>query len=202
MLSLAVPGRSWAHRLPAGVKLIGLAVASTALFPVGDLRILAVSLVVALALTASLGPAVLKQTFRLIRPLWFMVGLLIAFHVIFGQVAEGVATALRLVTLVLLANVVTMTTPLKVMMGLVSRLLTPLRPLGVNPRAVSVAMGMVIRFTPVLLERAELVRESWRARSIRPGRWRLVAPIGAAVLDDADRVADALRARGGVAAVH
>ena len=49
-----------------------------------------------------------------------------------------------------------------------------------------------------MLTRATQISESWRARSPRRAGWRILPPITMAALDDADRLAEALRARGGI----
>ena len=49
----------------------------------------------------------------------------------------------------------------------------------------------------VMLDRMGQIRQSWSARSPRPPRWRVMGPATLAALEDADRVAEALRARGG-----
>ena len=48
-----------------------------------------------------------------------------------------------------------------------------------------------------MLHRMDILRESWRARSPRRPGWRILLPATLAALDDADHVAEALRARGG-----
>ncbi len=198
MLSLALARQTWGHRLPAWLKLVALLGLSIALFPVGDPLVLGAALAVVLALTASLGPDALRQTGRFLIPLWPMLALLLAFHLLFADLADGIVIAVRLLTLVMLANIVTMTTALSDMMHLVERVLSPLKSLGVNVRAISVAMGLVIRFTPVLLQRAHVLLDSWRARSHKRARWHIVVPIGLSVFNDAEQVSDALRARGGI----
>ncbi len=198
MLSLALPRVSWAHRVPATAKLAGLLVLSLVLFPVKDPIILGGALAAVVMLTGSLGTSAMRQTMRFVVPLLFMVGLLLLFHIVFGQLRDGIAIVLRLLTMVLLANFVTMTTALSEMMALVEKLFAPFAKIGVNVRAVSVAMGLAIRFTPVLLTKSGLLFDAWRARSQKPARWRLVVPIGLAALDDAEQISDALRARGGV----
>jgi biotin transport system permease protein len=59
-------------------------------------------------------------------------------------------------------------------------------------------MALVIRFIPVMLDRLSQITESWAARSPRRPSWRVLVPATLAALEDADRVAEALRARGGV----
>ena len=60
------------------------------------------------------------------------------------------------------------------------------------------AVGLVIRFTPVLIDRAERLAEAWRLRSTKRANWRLLAPLGLSVMDDAEQIAEAIRARGGI----
>ena len=62
----------------------------------------------------------------------------------------------------------------------------------------SLALALVIRFIPVMLTRTEAISLAFRARSPRRPGWRLLMPVSLAALDDAEHVADALRARGGV----
>jgi biotin transport system permease protein len=61
------------------------------------------------------------------------------------------------------------------------------------------AVALVIRFIPVMQDRTEQISQSWRARSARRAGWRVLMPATLAALDDAEHVAEALRARGGSA---
>ena len=56
---------------------------------------------------------------------------------------------------------------------------------------------MVIRFTPVLAQKGAALAMAWRARSRKRAGWRVIMPFMVLALDDADHVAEALRARGG-----
>ena len=96
-----------------------------------------------------------------------------------------------------LANFVTMTTSLSDMLEVFQRLARPMRIFGLSPRLIGLAVALVIRFIPVMLERLTLITQSWSARSPRRPRWRVLVPATLAALEDADRVAEALRARGG-----
>jgi len=111
--------------------------------------------------------------------------------------AEGGTVALRLITAVAAANLVTMTTRLTDMVTVLERLAGPFRHLGLPPRTLALAMALVIRFIPVLSNRIGTLRLAWSARSARRAGWVLLVPATLAALDDADRVAEALRARGG-----
>ena len=56
----------------------------------------------------------------------------------------------------------------------------------------------MIRFTPVLAQKGQLLAQSWRARSTKRVGWRMIIPFAVLAIDDAEHVAEALRARGGL----
>jgi biotin transport system permease protein len=130
-------------------------------------------------------------------PLWPFVAVLILWHLAIAAPREGAVIVLRMLSAVGLANLVTMTTKLAAMMDVVNRLLRPFARLGVNLRAIELAAAMVIRFTPVLAQKGGALALSWRARSRRRTGWRVIVPFLVLALDDAEHVAEALRARGG-----
>jgi biotin transport system permease protein len=79
----------------------------------------------------------------------------------------------------------------------VTKVTKPLRWLGLNSRVLELAIALVIRLTPVLVERGGQLTQAWKARSRNAPNWRIILPFTVLALDDADRVAEALRARGG-----
>lgn len=202
MISLTSPVRTRAHDWPAGVKLGALCLASTALFMVRDIAVHGAALVAVLALYAAPGPVFLRAGLRSLRVVLPFVVILLVWHAIAGDMAMGLLIVLRMVTLVALANLVTMTTALEDLVDLVHRLTSPLRRLGLPTHLLETAIPLVIRFTPVLVAHAETLAEAWRARSRRRPGWRLILPLTLQALDDADRVGEALRARGGPLGPH
>ncbi|KIN74042.1 putative ABC transporter, inner membrane subunit [Sulfitobacter guttiformis KCTC 32187] len=170
---------------------------SVALFAAQSLWVLAAAASGVLVLYALPGAVFFRHGLRRVWPLWPFVVLLVAWHLIAGIPREGALITLRMLTAVALANLVTMTTTLADMMGVVHRLLQPFERLGVNLRAIELAAAMVIRFTPVLAQKGGALAQAWRARSYRRAGWRVIVPFMVLALDDADHVAEALRARGG-----
>ena len=104
---------------------------------------------------------------------------------------------IRMTTAVAAANFVTMTTKLSDMIAVMETLVRPFARFGASPKTLALAVALVIRFIPVMLQRIDQIRESWRARSARRPGWRVMLPATLAALDDADHMAEALRARGG-----
>ncbi|MBV7407792.1 CbiQ family ECF transporter T component [Maritimibacter sp. DP1N21-5] len=198
MISLTSPVETWAHRLPAGVKLAALSAATILLFALDDPRLLAMALAGAAALTLSGGLRFSRAAVRALRVLVPFLLLIAVWHGVTGQLATGLAVSLRLLAALALANFVTMTTRITDMVAVIAWLLAPLRRFGLSTRHFELAVALVIRFTPAIARKGTLLSEAWRARSRRRASWRIVLPLAALALDDADHVAEALRARGGL----
>lgn len=181
------------HRVPAGWKLLALALSSAALFLTADPLVLGAALAAVLALAWGAGALAVVTD---LRPLALVLALSFAAHAVLGDWRLGVAICLRIAALVILAGVVTATTPFGAMLAVLDRLLAPLRWMGVPTRPVSVAIAMTLRFVPVLTLRWRTLRDAWAARSARRPGWRLLVPFVVGVLADADRAAEALSARG------
>lgn len=193
MLTLTSSRETFLHDWPAGVKLAGLAVFSLGLFALPGAWA-AAGLVLPIALALGLG--LLSEWLRLFRPLAWMGAVILLWHGVTGTALEGLYVVLRMVAAFGAANLVTMTTRLSDMQAVFLWLARPLSPL-VPPARLALAMALMIRFVPVLSLRAEQVTAAWRARSARRIGWPLVFAITLAALDDAEHVAEALRARGG-----
>lgn len=196
MLTLTSPVETWAHRRSAGVKLAALALATTVLFLLDSPWVLAGAAAATGLVYLTAGAEFARTGLRQLWPLWPFVAVVGLWHLWTAEIADGAAILLRMVTAVALANFVTMTTRLSDMLTVFERLARPLAPI-LPPRRLALAFALVIRFIPVMLERMGLIRQAWAARSTRKARWRVLVPATLAALDDADRVAEALRARGG-----
>jgi len=198
MISLTSPVKTRAHRWPAWAKLAALCLASVTLFALPFVVVQGAVALMVLGLYALPGAVFMRYGLRRLWPLWPFVALLLGWHIWLGTPSEGLIIALRMLNAVALANLVTMTTTLAAMMAVVRRLLQPFSRLGLNLRAIELAAAMVIRFTPVLTQKGSALALAWRARSRKRAGWRVIMPFLVLALDDADHVADALRARGGL----
>lgn len=194
MLSLYHDSSTPVHSVPAGAKLVVLAVAGTALFFVPSIMWLATTLAVVLALYAIARipwPATARQVLSLAP---FLALIMIA-QLLFTGWQSAVLVGERVLTLVLLANLVTLTTRTSAMIDTIEKALRPLRPLGVRPDRVGLLIAITIRFIPVIREQAELVRAAQRARGIERSTVFLI-PLLIRTLRMADQVGEALDARG------
>jgi biotin transport system permease protein len=198
MLTLTSPVETRLHRIPAGAKLALLAAATMLVFPLTDLFWIGAVALAVVGLYAGQGSEFTRHGFRMMRPVWPFLVVLALWHGWSGTWAEGLGIALKMLAAIGLANLVTMTTRLDDLIVVVEKLARPFARLGVSPHVLAVAIALVIRFTPTMFVRTERLRDAWRARSPRRAGWQIVLPAALMALDDADHVADALRARGGL----
>jgi biotin transport system permease protein len=198
MLTLTSPIETPFHRLPASAKLAALCAFTVWLFAAQGTLPITLSLAAVVVAYATGGPLFAGTGARMLWPLWPFILIVGIWHAVTGAAWDGTIIILRMVTAVAAANLVTMTTRLDDMMTVMQRLARPLAPLGLPPRRLSLAVALVIRFIPVLGQNAAKISEAWRARSPRRPRWRVLPALTLSAIDDADRVAEALRARGGV----
>ena len=198
MLTLTCPVETRWHPRPAGGKLLLLAMATLVIFSVPGPVSAAAALAGVAGLYLAEGLRFARHGLAMLRPLWPFVVVLAVWHGATGDLAVGVTITARMLATVGLANMVTMTTRLDDMIAVVERLAAPLARVGLAPRRLALAIALVVRFTPVLMAKTRALAEAWKARSARRANWRLVLPTLLVALDDADHVADALRARGGL----
>ncbi|CAH1653896.1 MULTISPECIES: energy-coupling factor transporter transmembrane protein EcfT [unclassified Chelatococcus] len=195
MISAYLARPTWLHRVPAGAKLIAVAAISIAVLPVSDWRLLMLGLCVVLSIYGTLGREALMHVTALkpLVPILVGIGLL----QVWADSWEAAAVSiLRIVLMVLAADLVTMTTTLRALMAAVEPVLRPLRLFGLDPERLSLAVALVLRFVPVLLALWQTREEAWRARSSRRRPLRLVANFVAETLVMADHVSESLDARG------
>ena len=194
-LAVYVPRDSVVHRLPAGTKLLLLVLAA--------LGVLALSqpwqVVVALAVIALLYAAARipwRTTLEQVRPLlWFLLALGL-FQLAVAGWQRAVVVVGAMLGLVLLATLVSLTTRTTAMVDVVVRWLRPLRRLGVDPERVGLLVALGIRSVAVIIELAREVRQAQLARGASSSPLAFIVPLVVRTLRHADRLADALVARG------
>lgn len=200
MLALTSPVHTPFHRIPAGAKLLGLAVFTFGVALIDAPALMLPPLALVAVLYAICGARFAASGLRALKPLWIFVAVILVWHALTDDLARGAMLAARILATVALANLVTMTTRLEDLIAVVDTLLRPLERLGLRPGLIGFAIALVLRFTPVLLDKGRALAEAWRARSPRRAGWRVVIPLTLVTLDDAEHVAEALKARGGVPA--
>ena len=194
--SLFIPGHTWLHRTSAGLKLLTLALSSTALMWLHSPLLLLLACVL-VCLSVRCAGASLKQVWQQLRPLVWLLLVLGGLSVWSQGVLQALEMVLRLLTLVLAALMVSMTTPLTQMMDVVAWLLGPFERLGwVNAEKVALGFGLTLRLIPELGVQWQDIREAQLARGLTPSPLTMGVPMLLRTLRRADEIAEAIDARG------
>lgn len=189
------PGTTVLHRLPAGAKLLGMLLVSIVVMTVRGPWTGAGSLACALLLVAWSGMS-LRQTLRTLRPLLLVSVLLAAYLSWQREWALAVEQVTDLLALVLVATVLTTTTPVDEILDTIVRALGPLRRLGVRPERVALAFSLVLRSIPTTLQTARQTRHAAKARGLERDPRALLTPMVIRSVAHARATGEALHARG------
>ncbi|MCC7322040.1 MAG: energy-coupling factor transporter transmembrane protein EcfT [Rubellimicrobium sp.] len=143
----------------------------------------------------SAGRAVARAGWRGLRRFALIAAAIGGWHLWVSGPDMAARVVLQLLIAVAAAGLVTMTTRLEDMIALFQRILAALGLPEALRRRIALAMALAIRFVPVLGQRGAGLIEAWRARSPRRASPRLVLPLAILAIDEAEEVAEALRAR-------
>lgn len=189
------PGTTPVHRAPLWLRLGGLAALGVALLvlrgPWVALGVLGV--VVALAVVARLP---WRPTVRGLAPALATAVAVTAYQTWQRGWEVGAEVGADLVSLVLAATVVTVTTPADVLLDALGRALRPLRRVGLEPETFALAVALMLRTMPALGQLAGEVRDAARARGLERSPRALLVPFAVRAVARAHDVGDALAARG------
>ncbi|GAA1145144.1 energy-coupling factor transporter transmembrane component T family protein [Nesterenkonia lutea] len=200
MIPLYRAGRSALHRMPVGAKFlfIFLAALSASIFRENPWVLLVIwASVLAGYVLSGLGPgALLAQLWRL---KWLVLVLTLP-GLIFLSPAETAFNLTRVLAVVLLAALFTLSTATSDILSGCERLLRPLDPqlarFGLSSERISLGLSLTIRSVPVILSFYSEIREAQRARGMRPTPRATVMPLLVMSLRHAEETAEALAARG------
>ena len=196
MIALYRPGTSLLHRTPAGLKVLLLMLVSLTITVAGSAPWalpLAVAVVVAGYWLAGFGVRELTRQVFVVR--WLVLFMLVA-QILFLPPLLAVGNTARVLAVVVLAALVTLTTRIPDLLDAIDRALQPLRRVGVNSAAIGLLLAMTITTIPVIAGFAATIREAQRARGVKVRLTTFAVPLLVMSLKHADDLADALAARG------
>jgi biotin transport system permease protein len=196
LTSLHVEGQSLLHRIPVKPKLIGLMAFGLGLYWVDHPLVLTMALIATGSLYLSTGVGV-PEGFRRLKPVLFTIAFLALVNLLLLSPHEALVITLRLVAILFLAAAVTASTSIADFMAAVTDFARPLERLGLLKAAdLGLALGLVLRFVPEIAARYEALKEAHAARGIPVKLSRMLGPLIISTLKDADRIAEAIDARG------
>lgn len=195
MIGLYREGTSLLHRLPAVAKLGLLVLAGIGgVFVRSPLTTVVALGVVLIGYVVARMPVGVLVT--MLRPLLLILVPLALFHTIVSGWAAAVVLVGVIVALVLLANLVTLTTRTSELIDVVVRVCGPLRRVGVSPDRVGLLLHLTIRAVPLVIDLAQRVRQAQHARGLSASPRAFAVPLIVGALRRADDFGDALAARG------
>ena len=124
--------------------------------------------------------------------------ILAVWHLYLDHLDKGLTLIFRLISAFLIANLFLLTSKMHDIILAIQKYSSHLKVFGINPHAVSITIGLFIRSIPILNQRAKNLMLAQSARSTKRSFWRISVPLALSILDDADHVSEALRARGGI----
>jgi biotin transport system permease protein len=207
MLSLYLGQVTWLHRIPAGGKLLALALASVLLLPVTHLWVLAGATLLAALGHISLGAPGRRRLLTLCRTLLPMLVFLavaqwLSFVLTLGLeqgssqgLRQALTTFFRILVMVTLADLVTLSSTSQELVDALRFLFVPLRGLRISAEKLSLAMALVFRWVSLLQTEWESIRVSFKARGCRNPRLRSASPLLRRAQSMAHTMTDALSAR-------
>jgi biotin transport system permease protein len=195
LIGAYLPGDSPVHRAPAGLKLAVLAVGLLLLaVRPGPVPVLVgAGAVLALAALARVG---LRPLAAQVRPLLWLLVPLTALQVWLSGPAVALTVAGGLLVAVAAAGLVTLTTRTEALLDALVAALRPLRRAGVDPERVALVLALAVRTVPVLVGIAGEVQQARAARGAERSVRAFAVPFVIRSLRHADRLGEALEARG------
>ncbi|MDP5225807.1 MULTISPECIES: energy-coupling factor transporter transmembrane component T [Arthrobacter] len=190
-----LPGHSWLHRTPLGLKAGFLAVLGLGTFWLSSWAASLAVLGLVVALFASIAPG-WRRTWRLFAapaPLLLVVLVFQSWQLGPGR---GISIAANITSCLVAAAILTLTTPVQTLLDGVVRLASPLRRFGLDPERLALLIAITLRSIPYLLGTFSSVREAARARGLERSPRARVLPVLIASVAYAQRTGDALTARG------
>lgn len=195
LFGLYVPGDSWLHRLPVGVKFALMLGVSLVPLLVRELW-LSVALLGVTAGLLALTRVGWRRCFGLAPALWVMAGLLLAYQVLWGTAMTGVMLVANLVLCLFAARILTLTTPAPVLLDGLVVAARPVRLVGGSPERVGLAVALMVRSIPFLFGSFSEVRNAARARGLERNLLAQLTPVVIGAVAYARATGEALAARG------
>jgi biotin transport system permease protein len=194
MFDLYKSGSSFFHRVPAGLKILALAICGTVLFVIDSPMVIAVFAAIILLLYR-LSNLHIRDAWSQVRPVAWILILLFVVQFAMNDIATAILVAGRFAGLLALAGLITLTTKTSDMINAMERGFAVLGFIGINPAKVSLALSLALRFVPVLATITGEVREAQKSRGLDNSIIAIAIPLVVRMLRMADQISEAMEAR-------
>ena len=195
MLALRFPQPTALDNVPASLKLLLLAAATSGIFFISTLGTMFLIFLAITTFHLLFGWQIFKFSLNLLKPLLPFIIIMVFWHLYSRDLTGGLLIIMRLLLIVSLANLVTCSTKTSEITEIIEKILRPMQFLNINTQAISLSVIIFIRFTPIVLERHHILSLAYKCRSGKRPSWQLILPLILSIMDDADHVAQSLKSR-------
>jgi biotin transport system permease protein len=195
LFSLYVPGSTPLHRLGVGWKYLLLLALTVPALIAGDPVVSLAALAASLLLLASCR-AGLAHSWGLPVPLLLLLAVLVGYQLLVWRPDLAIVVGANLATAVYASRVLTLTTPGPALIDALVAALQPFARIGVKAEVVGLAVAIMLRSVPLLLDSFDQVRQAARARGRERNLFLLVTPVVVRAVGQAQATGAALAARG------
>ena len=167
MISSHFTKRTWLHLIPASVKLLLLSTATYSSIFIINLTNAVAMLSLCLLTYVSLGQQARGKLLDLIKSFGILVFFIGVLQCMFVPISFAALTSIKMFSLILLADLVSISTPLSELKRIILKILTPLKFIGVNINKISLTMTLSLRLIRVYIALWAKLESSLQARMIR-----------------------------------
>lgn len=184
----------WIICLPIGVKFLYLFLLSLFLFFFSYFYTIILTFLLALVIYPLAGLPLLLPLKNLLK-LWWLFAALFLVQWMTIPWHDSLAITLRLASLLLIANLINATTKASDMLSAFERFFRFLKPIGINPGKVALALSLTLRFVPVIKIITDEIRQAQKARGLERSFLALFIPLLIRIVKMGDDIAQAILAR-------
>lgn len=195
VLGRRAPGDSFLHRVPSGAKVLALALVTAVVLVLRD-PVLSAGVVGLVLCTTALARIPLLMLLVLIRRLWLVLAVLAVLQLMINDPFTGAEVLSRILACLLAAQLLLLATEPVELVGVLRRVLAPLRLFGIRPGRVALAALIMLRAIPYLADSFHLGAQQARARGLERNLRARTVPLMLGAVDHARNTGRALNARG------
>ena len=167
MISSHLTKKTWLHLIPPSVKLIVLSSITYLSIYIVNLTNAMIMLSMSFLIYLSLGRQARRKLLRLIKSFGVLVLFIGVVQCIFIPISVAALTSIKMFSLIVLADLVSISTPLSELKRIILKLLTPFKLFGVNINKISLTMTLSLRLIRVYIALWAKLDTSLQARMIR-----------------------------------
>lgn len=167
MISSHLTQKTWLHLIPTSVKLFLLSSITYSSIFITSLSNAVIMLSMSFLIYLSLGRQARGKLIDLIKSFGTLVFLIAVLQCVFIPISFVALTSIKMFSLILLADLISISTPLSELKKIILKLLTPLKFLGANINRISLTMTLSLRLIRVYIALWAKLDTSLQARMMR-----------------------------------